>query len=225
MSTTALLHDARPQARRRLELLLRQGAGLDDIVVAEDPESLLAHARRDAPDFVALGVSRRDPGADLVRRVKAAVPTVAVLVAGPSCDAATVGATLAAGAVGFLRWDAPRSLVQTMVGVATETTAGADLLPVPSPNGAGNGRPRGPHVDIVVQRSLSASVREVQVLAGIGRGLTNAEIGRRLYLSEHTVKTHATRLFRRLGATDRAGAVGRAWEMGLFVRGPEVDRA
>ena len=79
-------------------------------------------------------------------------------------------------------------------------------------------RAGGTRVDVAVQRSLGLSVREVQVLIGVGRGLTNADIGRRLYLSGETVKTHAARLFRKLDATDRAEAVGRAWSVGLFVR-------
>ncbi len=46
--------------------------------------------------------------------------------------------------------------------------------------------------------------RERQVLDGMSRGKTNNEIGRELFLSEDTVKTHARRLFRKLGVNDRA---------------------
>ncbi len=58
---------------------------------------------------------------------------------------------------------------------------------------------------------------EIQVLIGVGRGFTNADIGRRLYLSDHTIKTHTGHLFRKLGAADRAQAVHHAWRSGLFV--------
>ena len=51
--------------------------------------------------------------------------------------------------------------------------------------------------------------REMQVLRGMSQGQSNGEIGRELFLSEDTVKTHARRLFRKLGARDRAQAV--AW--------------
>ena len=51
--------------------------------------------------------------------------------------------------------------------------------------------------------------RELQVLTGMSQGKSNAEIGRDLFLSEDTVKTHARRLFRKMGVTDRAQAV--AW--------------
>ena len=49
--------------------------------------------------------------------------------------------------------------------------------------------------------------RELQILRGMSQGNSNGEIGRKLYLSEDTVKTHARRLFQKLGAHDRAHAV------------------
>jgi DNA-binding NarL/FixJ family response regulator len=60
--------------------------------------------------------------------------------------------------------------------------------------------------------------REIQVLTGMARGLTRPAIGRELCISEETVKTHARRLFRRLGVGDRAHAVHRAWELGILRR-------
>ena len=51
----------------------------------------------------------------------------------------------------------------------------------------------------------------------MSRGGYNAEIGRELYLSEDTVKTHARRLFRKVGAADRAQAVAVGFRWG-FVR-------
>jgi DNA-binding NarL/FixJ family response regulator len=49
--------------------------------------------------------------------------------------------------------------------------------------------------------------RQRQVLDGMMQGLTNAQIGQALYLSENTIKTHAKGLFKKLGATNRAHAV------------------
>jgi len=57
--------------------------------------------------------------------------------------------------------------------------------------------------------------RELQVLQGMVRGQTNREIGRDLFLSADTVKTHASRLFRRLGAHDRGHAVALAMRSGI----------
>jgi DNA-binding NarL/FixJ family response regulator len=61
----------------------------------------------------------------------------------------------------------------------------------------------------------SLTEREMQVLTGMSRGRSNNEIGKELFLSEDTVKTHARRLFRKLGAADRAQAVAVGFRWGL----------
>jgi DNA-binding NarL/FixJ family response regulator len=65
------------------------------------------------------------------------------------------------------------------------------------------------------RRRVELTERELQVLRGMADGKSNAEIGRDLYVSEDTVKTHARRLFRKLGARDRAHAVASAFRAGL----------
>lgn len=60
------------------------------------------------------------------------------------------------------------------------------------------------------------SDRELAVLRGMAQGRTNAAIGREQFLSVDTVKTHARRLFRKLGAVDRANAVAIAYQRGIL---------
>lgn len=206
MPSTCVVHDDREQTRRRLELLLAGAIGVDELVIARDHVDLLAHVAAGA-DVVVLGLARAGATGALAE-VRAAAPEVPVLVAGPSDDPGAVAAALAGGAVAYLRWDAPRAMTRTLAAVV-DAWSGEDLL-TPADDGV--------VVDLPVQRGLDLSVREVQVLIGVSRGLTNADIGRRLYLSAATVKSHAARLFRKLGATDRAEAVGRAWVLGLFRR-------
>ena len=64
-------------------------------------------------------------------------------------------------------------------------------------------------------RAPNLTERELQVLRGMADGKSNAEIGRDLFVSEDTVKTHARRLFRKLGARDRAHAVASGFRTGL----------
>ncbi|GAA1785252.1 hypothetical protein GCM10009682_04090 [Luedemannella flava] len=88
--------------------------------------------------------------------------------------------------------------------------AGAPGTPNQGPAfGAGAGGNAGP------QRRLALTERELQVLRRMADGKSNAEIGRELYVSEDTVKTHARRLFRKLGARDRAHAVAAAFRAGM----------
>jgi DNA-binding NarL/FixJ family response regulator len=74
--------------------------------------------------------------------------------------------------------------------------------------------PTGP-VGVNGVRRVALTERELQVLRGMADGKSNAEIGRELFVSEDTVKTHARRLFRKLGARDRAHAVAAAFRAGL----------
>lgn len=62
------------------------------------------------------------------------------------------------------------------------------------------------------------TTREMQVLTGMAAGCPNGEIGRSLYLSEDTVKTHARRMFRKIGARDRAHAVAIGYQRGWLGR-------
>ena len=76
------------------------------------------------------------------------------------------------------------------------------------------GRKREPESPV---RPTALSAREREVLELVADGLTNHAIGVRLGISETTVKTHVSGIFRKLGATDRAQAVGRGLRSGLIV--------
>ena len=60
------------------------------------------------------------------------------------------------------------------------------------------------------------SAREAEVLRLVARGLTNADIGRELFISEATVKTHLLRAFNKLDVADRTAAVTTAMEHGML---------
>ncbi len=95
-------------------------------------------------------------------------------------------------------------------GDAPESRAANPADPAPT-------APTGPTAAVGVShvRRLALTERELQVLHGMADGKSNAEIGRELFVSEDTVKTHARRLFRKLGARDRAHAVAAAFRAGL----------
>jgi DNA-binding NarL/FixJ family response regulator len=93
---------------------------------------------------------------------------------------------------------------RTAVGVPGARVTGAG---VPQQRGDVPGEPP--------RRRVELTERELQVLRGMADGKSNAEIGRELFVSEDTVKTHARRLFRKLGARDRAHAVAAAFRAGL----------
>ena len=66
------------------------------------------------------------------------------------------------------------------------------------------------------------TAREMDVFRLITRGLSNAEIGRELFISDTTVKTHVTRLLQKLDLRDRAQAIVLAYQTGLFDDGRDA---
>jgi DNA-binding NarL/FixJ family response regulator len=114
-------------------------------------------------------------------------------------DVDGVARAVSSGARGYLVKDASREELTAMV---TQALADVASRHVPRPRPDAEGLP-------------PLTERELQVLRGMGRGRSNSEIGRELYLSEDTVKTHARRLFRKLGAADRAQAVAMGFRWGL----------
>lgn len=66
------------------------------------------------------------------------------------------------------------------------------------------------------QQALGITVRELEILTLIARGLSNREIAKQLFVSENTVKTHCARAFDKLGAARRTQAVQRGKELGLL---------
>jgi DNA-binding NarL/FixJ family response regulator len=118
-------------------------------------------------------------------------------------DREAAAAAVAAGARGFLTRDGVDSGFTTAVAGAI---AGRELLD-------GSVRSLPPLAER--PEPVSLTERELQVLRGMAAGRSNAEIGRSLYLSEDTIKTHARRLFRKLGVNDRAKAVALGFRQGF----------
>lgn len=132
---------------------------------------------------------------------------------------------LRAGASGFLLKDAaPDDIVNGIRVVAagdallapsvTRRLLSRFVAPVPGDDGARPTLPKAPSAAVG-----TLTEREHEVLALIVRGLSNAEIGARLYLSEATVKTHVGRVLMKLGVRDRVQAVVLAYETGLVEPG------
>lgn len=92
--------------------------------------------------------------------------------------------------------------------LAVGIALGMQLVGRSAPPDAANGNPQ-------AQASLGISPRELTVLQELAAGYSNKEIALRLNVSPHTVKTHVTHLFEKLGAKRRTEAICKARELGL----------
>jgi DNA-binding NarL/FixJ family response regulator len=200
--TTVLVCDDSPLAREALRRAVATVPGVDRVSVAASGEEGLVRFGADRPDLVLLDV--RMPGiggVEAARRMLAVAPHTGVIMMTMAEDVEGVARAVNAGARGYLVKDASREELTTMVTQALADAAAARSMPKMA-------------MDTEVGLP-TLTERELQVLRGMGRGRSNAEIGKELYLSEDTVKTHARRLFRKLVAADRAQAVAKGFRWGL----------
>ena len=198
---TVLVCDDSPLAREALRRAVTAVPGVERVLVAGSGEECLARYSSERPDLVMIDV--RMPGVggvEAARRILSAVPQAAVIMMTMSEDVDGVARAVNAGARGYLVKDASREELVAMVTQALHDSSG-------------RGAPRAGQDSDAALPPLTE--RELQVLRGMGRGRSNSEIGKELYLSEDTVKTHARRLFRKLGAADRAQAVAMGFRWGL----------
>jgi DNA-binding NarL/FixJ family response regulator len=188
-STQLLICDDEPAARRGLRNLLTPTRRADTVRVVDAAGLVDAFTARPA-HLVLIGVHGTDltAGPDPVRLLLAAHPTASVIVYGRPGDAALLATAVAKGARGLMLWDPrlPHRLPIFPVAAGTDRRAGFPAV--------GSAR-------------AALTERELQILQGMSAGSSNGEIGRHLFLAEDTVKTHARRLFSKLGAQDRAHAV------------------
>jgi DNA-binding NarL/FixJ family response regulator len=195
--TTALVCDERRTVRELLLSMVSPVASVDSVDSVASGDELLSRYGREPADVVLIGTQRAlTTGVETVRQLLTAHPDAAVIVFGSPDDTPSITAAIAAGARGFLRWDAttPELLL-----------AMSDTMVSGTPQVARLGSDGGP----------SLTDRELQVLQGMSRGRSNGEIGEELFLSEDTIKTHARRLFKKLGARDRAHAVAVGFRHGF----------
>ena len=200
--TTVLVCDDSPLAREALRRAVATIPGVDRVSVAGSGEEGLLRWGADKPDLVLLDV--RMPGiggVETARRILSTSPQAGVIMMTMSEDVEGVARAVNAGARGYLVKDASREELSAMVTQALAESAARRAAPRAQPEAAGG-------MPVLTER-------ELQVLRGMSRGRSNAEIGKELYLSEDTVKTHARRLFRKLGAADRAQAVAMGFRWGL----------
>jgi DNA-binding NarL/FixJ family response regulator len=209
-----LIADDQRVVREGLRMLVALIDEVEVVGAACDGAEVVRLAEAYHPDVVLMDL--RMPGVDGIAAtadLRERLPAARVLVLTTYADQDAIVPALQAGARGYLTKDASAEQIeaairavhagQTHLDPAVQERLVAAVISHPPP-----ADPSGP--DRKPPDGLTA--REVEVLALLASGLSNAEIAQRLYLTNATVKTHINRIFAKTGARDRAQAVRYAYQ-------------
>jgi DNA-binding NarL/FixJ family response regulator len=226
-----LAADDQRVVREGLAMLLGLLPDVEVVGTAADGEEALALADELRPDVILMDLRMpRMDGVEATRRLRVSHPQIKVVVLTTYADDHSVLEALRAGALGYLTKDAGADeirqalqrvasgqasldpavqmyLVEAIATTTTTTTTGPDAASDPS-------------VSAAAQLPDGLTPREAEVLGLIGAGLSNTEIAAQLFVSEATVKSHVNHMLPKIGARDRAQAVGYAYRHGLVPPGP-----
>ena len=212
MSIRVLVADDQSMVRAGFRMLLSEEKDIDVVAEAGNGIEAVNQAARFHPTVVLMDIRMPElDGLEATRRIVVADPAARVLILTTFDLDEYVYEALRAGASGFvLKDDPPEQLI-----AAIRTVAGGNALLSPAVT------------ERVIKQFARApraaapkefddlTTREREVFRLIASGLSNAEIGRELFISETTVKTHVTRVLQKLHLRDRVQAVVLAHQSGL----------
>jgi DNA-binding NarL/FixJ family response regulator len=213
MSIRVLVADDQSMVRTGFRRLLSSEEDIEVVAEAGNGQEAIQKAARFHPTVVLMDIRMPElDGLEATRRILAADRAARVLILTTFDLDEYVYEALTAGASGFVLKDDPAE--QLIAAVRTVAAGDALLSPAVTKRVIKQfvrvPRPEPP-------RELEELTgREREILRLIAGGLSNAEIGGQLYISETTVKTHVTHIFQKLGLRDRVQAVVLAYQTGLF---------
>jgi len=222
MSIGVLVADDQSMVRAGFRMLLADEDGIEVVAEAADGNEAVAKAARFRPAVVLMDIRMPElDGLEATRRILAADPDARVLILTTFDLDEYIYEALRAGASGFVLKDDPPE--QLIAAIRTAAAGNALLSPAVTKR-------------VIRQftqlRTPSApagldelTAREHEVFRLMADGLSNSEIGRELFISETTVKTHVTRVLQKLDLRDRVQAVVLAHQSGLAGPAERGDQA
>jgi DNA-binding NarL/FixJ family response regulator len=215
MTISVLLCDDQALVRDGFRMILNNEDDLNVVGEASDGAEAVELTKRLLPQVVLMDVRMPNMnGIDATRRILACGVASRVLILTTFDLDEYVYEALRAGASGFLLKDVTaRQLVD---GVRVVAAGEALLAPTVTRRLLERFAPTLPGGEPQPLPALeSLTDRELEILTLLASGLSNAELGAKLYLSEPTIKTHLSSIFRKLGVRDRVQAVIAAFDAGL----------
>jgi DNA-binding NarL/FixJ family response regulator len=208
MDTTlkVLLADDHPLILQGLRKSLEACDDIDIVGEAHSGTELLALVERRAPDIVLLDLRMPEPdGIECVRAIRERWPQTRTVVLSACDDRESIDSALLAGANAYVLKSVGATDIAALL---RQVSAGGAVFHAPSQPAEANG------ADAAAQTPLLTE-RETTILAAVAGGKTSKAISSELWVSEHTVKFHLTNIYRKLGVSNRSGAIRYAYEHGL----------
>ena len=205
----ALVVDDHPVVRAGLVALFDAASDIEVIATGSSGEEAVALVAAHHPDVVLMDLRMAGiDGDEATARIVAEWPGTRVIILTTYENDDAILSAISAGASGYLLKAAPEE--ELLAGVRAVAAGEVALAPSVS--------------RLLVQRAAAPaavagpalSTRELEVLRLVAEGLSNREIGERLYVGEATVKTHLLHTFTKLEVADRTRAVTRAMELKLL---------
>jgi len=205
-----VIADDQASVRQGLVLLLDGQPDIEVVGAAADGQQALDLVAEHHPDAVLLDLNMPVlDGVGAIRRLRSEHPDVAIVVLTTYADDASVLDALRAGARSYLTKDADH----TEIAQALHAAAGGLTVFDPRVHDtllAATAAPPAAEPAPVAAPPDGLTQRELEILRLIAAGMTNPEIAAQLFLSNHTIKTHISRIFAKTGSRDRAAAIGYA---------------
>jgi DNA-binding NarL/FixJ family response regulator len=213
MTIRVLVADDQSMVRAGFRMLLSREEDIEVVAEAANGLEAVEKAARLRPTVVLMDIRMPElDGLEATRRILATENGARILILTTFDLDEYVYEALRAGASGFVLKDDPAEQLLSAIRIV----AGGEALLSPAITKRVISQ-----FSRIPQRAPQKELedlteRELEVLRLIARGLSNAEIGQELYISDTTVKTHITHIFQKLDLRDRVQAVVLAYESGLF---------
>ena len=207
-----LIADDHPLMLHGIRRALEASEDIEIVGEARSGDEVLALVERRKPDIVLLDL--RMPGLDgidCITEIKRSWPEVKTVVISACEDRASIDAALVAGASAYM----VKSVRPMDIASVLRQAAAGSVYHTPS-----MAPPTAWQQEAAASATPGLTPRETAILQAVAGGLTTKAISQDLWLSEHTVKFHLTNIYRKLGVSNRSGAVRYAFENDLAPSGP-----
>ena len=210
MPIRILIADDHALLRQGIRNFLSLESDFEIIGEAADGEETISRAHELRPDILLLDINMpKGNGIEVATRLRETHPEIRILALTIHDDENYMMKMIQSGAAGYLLKDVePSMMVQAIRRVHAGESFVEPSLTAKLFRGITDREAQKPAPQATgMSESDKLSAREIEVLRLIGRGMSNAEIARELYLSEKTVKNHLTNIFRKIQVSDRTQAV------------------